>query len=97
MGPGPDDQGPLAQPSTVTGVLRSVAPADGQLFARLGGVIVLTGDELGGTSVSVRLANRRLPVTVTAPATSVTDSSVQVTLPSDPAAFSGRHWTAPRP
>lgn len=94
VGPGPADQGPLAQPSTVTGVLRSVAPADGQLFARLGDVIVLTGDELGGTSVSVRLANRRLPVTVTAPATSVTDSSVRVTLPSDPAAFPAGIWTA---
>lgn len=75
-------------------MLRSVAPADGQLFARLGDVIVLTGDELGGTSVSVRLANRRLPVTLTAPATSITDSSVRVTLPSDPAAFPAGIWTA---
>ena len=75
-------------------MLRSVAPADGQLSARLGGVIVLTGDELGGTSVSVRLANQRRAVTVTVPATSVTDSSVQVTLPSDPAAFPAGIWTA---
>ncbi len=91
---GPGGQGPLAQPSAAPSVLRSVGPADGQLSARLGGVIVLTGDELGGTSVSVRLTNQRRTVTVTVPATSAAGSSVKVTLPSDPAAFPAGIWTA---
>ena len=95
LGRGPGDQGPAAQTSAaVPGVLRSVAPADGQLSARLGGVIVLTGDQLGGTSVAVRLVNRRQAVAVTVPATDVTDSSVQVQLPNDPAGFPAGIWTA---
>lgn len=94
---GQGDQGPVAPPSAAApGVLRSVAPADGQLSARLGGVIVLTGDELSGTSVSVRLTNQRraAAVTVPVPPADVTDSSVQVNLPSDPAAFPAGIWTA---
>jgi hypothetical protein len=94
---GKGDQAPVAQPSAAApGVLRSVASADGQLSARLGGVIVLTGDHLSGTSVSARLTNQRRSVTVTVPvpAADVTDSSVQVRLPSDPAAFPAGIWTA---
>ena len=95
-GPGPGDQGPVAGSSTtVPGVLQSVAPADGQLSARLGGVIVLTGDQLGGTSVSALLTNQRrgLTVTVPVPAADVTDSSVQVKLPTSPATFPAGVWT----
>jgi len=91
---GPGDQGPTAQPTVAQGVLRSVAAADGQLSAQLGGVIVLTGDGLGGTSVWVQLANQLRAVSVTVQATSVTNSSVQVTLPADPAAFPAGVWTA---
>lgn len=92
---GPGDRGPAAQPSTAApGVLRSVAPADGQLSARLGGHIVLTGDELGGTSVRARLTNQRRAMTVTVPAVSATGSSVQVQLPGNPAAFPAGIWTA---
>lgn len=92
---GPGDQGPLAQTSlAVPGVLRSVAPADGQLSAQLGGVIVLTGDQLSGTSVQVQLANQRQAATATVTATDVTDSSVQVQLPDDPAGFPAGIWTA---
>jgi hypothetical protein len=94
---GQGDQGPAAQPSAaVPGVLRSVASADGQLSARLGGAIVLTGDQLSGTSVSALLTNQRRAVTVTVPvpANNVTASSVQVSLPSDPAAFPAGIWTA---
>jgi hypothetical protein len=91
---GPGDQGPTAPPVVAHGVLRSVAAADGQLSARLGGVIVLTGDGLGGTPVSVRLVNQLRAVSVTVPPTSVTNSSVQVTLPADPAAFPAGVWTA---
>lgn len=91
---GPDDRGPAARSSAaVPGALRSVAPADGQLSARLGGVIVLTGEGLAGTSVSVRLTNQRRAVTVPAPAGSVTASSAQVTLPGDPAGFPAGVWT----
>ncbi len=85
---GQGDQGPVAQPSAaVPAVLASVASADGQLSARLGGVLVLTGNHLSGTSVSARLTNQRRSVTVTVPvpAADVTDSSVQVRL---------RIWTA---
>jgi len=94
---GQGDQGPVAQPSAAApGVLRSVAPADGQLSARLGGVIVLTGDHLSGTSVSARLTNQRrsVAVTVSVPAAAATDSSLQVQLPGDPAAFPAGIWTA---
>lgn len=92
---GPGDRGPAAQPSAAApGVLRSVAPADGQLSARLGGVIVLTGDELGGTSVRARLTNQRRAMTVTVPAISATGSSVQVRLPGNPATFPAGIWTA---
>ena len=91
---GPGDLGPTAQPAVAPGVLRSVAPADQQLSARLGGAIVLTGDGLGGTSVSVQLVNQLRAVSVTVPATSVTNSSVQVTRPADPAAFPAGVWTA---
>jgi hypothetical protein len=93
---GPGDHGPMVQPSVAQGMLRSVAPADGQLFVRLGGVIVLTGARLAGTSVSIRLANQRraVSVTVTVPPADVTDGSVQVTLPSNPAAFPAGIWTA---
>jgi hypothetical protein len=92
---GASDRGPLAQTSlAVPGVLRSVAPADGQLSARLGGTIVLTGDQLGGTSVAVRLASQRQAASVTVPATYVTGSSVQVRLPNDPATFPAGIWTA---
>jgi hypothetical protein len=93
---GQGDQGPAASPtSAAPGVLRSVAPADGQLSARLGGVIVLTGDQLSGTSVSARLTNQRRAVTVTVPvaAADVTSSSIQITLPSGPAAFPAGLWT----
>lgn len=92
---GPGDRGPAAQPSAAApGVLRSVAPADGQLSARLGGVIVLTGDELGGTSVRARLTNQRRAMTVTVPAISATGSLVQVRLPGNPATFPAGIWTA---
>jgi hypothetical protein len=94
---GTGDWGPTAQTSTaVPGVLRSVAPADGQLSARLGGVILLTGDQLSGTSVAARLTNQRQAVTVTVqvPAANVTDSSVQVQLPNDPVKFPAGIWTA---
>ena len=91
---GPGDEGPAARSSAaVPGMLRSVAPADGQLSARLGGVIVLTGEGLTGTSVSVRLTNQRRAVTVAVPADSATASSAQVTLPSDPAGFPAGVWT----
>jgi len=94
---GQGDQGPAAQPSSAApAVLRSVASADGRLSARLGGALVLTGDQLSGTSVSARLTNQRRSVTVTVPvpAAEVTDSSVQVKLPSDPATFPAGIWTA---
>jgi Pvc16 N-terminal domain len=94
---GQGDRGPMAQPSAAPpGVLRSVAPADGQLAARLGGALVLTGDHLSGTSVSARLTNQRRSVTVTipVPAADATDSSLQVALPADPATFPAGIWTA---
>jgi Pvc16 N-terminal domain len=93
---GPGDQGPNAQPvAAAPGVLRSVAPADGQLSARLGGVLVLAGDQLSGTSVKALLTNQRrsLTVTVPVPAADVADSSVKVTLPGDPATFPAGIWT----
>jgi len=93
---GAGDRGPAAQPSTAApGVLLSVASADGQLSARLGGVIVLTGEGLGGTSVRVRLTNQRRAVTVTVTVTAdrATATSVQATLPADPAAFPAGIWT----
>jgi hypothetical protein len=91
---GAEDQGPLVQPLTVQGTLQSVIPPNGQLSARLGDTIVLTGDGLAGTSVSVRLINQRRAVAVAQPAASVTNSSVHVTLPSDPATFPAGTWTA---
>jgi len=91
---GPDDQGPTAQAQTAQGTLLSAAPADGQLAARLGGAIVLSGDTLAGTSVSVRLVNQPRAVTVTVSADSVTSHSVQATLPDDPATFPAGTWTA---
>lgn len=95
LGRGPGDRGPAAQPSAASpGVLLSVTPADGQLSARLGGVIVLTGDGLSGMSVQARLTNLRRAVTVTVPAISATASSVQVRLPASPAAFPAGIWTA---
>ena len=93
---GPGDQGPFAQPvAAAPGVLRSAAPADGQLAARLGGVLVLVGDQLSGTSVKAWLTNQRRSLTVTVPvsAADVTDSSVKVSLPSDPATFPAGIWT----
>lgn len=93
---GPGDRGPAALPTAAPpGVLRSVAPADGQLSARLGGVLVLTGDQLTGTSVAALLTNQRRAVTVTVPvpAADVTASSILVTLPGDPAAFPAGLWT----
>lgn len=91
---GPDDQGPTAQAQTAQGTLTSVAPADGQLSAQLGGVIVLAGDALAGTSVKVRLVNQRRGVATTVTADSATNSSVQATLPGDPATFPAGTWTA---
>lgn len=91
---GAEDQGPLVQPLTVQGTLQSVIPPDGQLSAQLGDTIVLTGDGLAGTSVSVRLVNQRRAVAVAQPAASVANSSVQVMLPSDPATFPAGTWTA---
>jgi hypothetical protein len=91
------DQGPLAQPSTAgPGVLLSVASADGQLSARLGGVIVLTGQGLAGTSVKARLTNQRraVTVTVTGRAITATASSIQVQLPGSAAAWPAGIWTA---
>lgn len=93
---GQGDQGPFAQPvAAAPGVLRSAAPADGQLSARLGGVLVLGGDQLSGTSVKARLTNQRrsLTVTVPVPAADVTDSSVKVSLPGNPATFPAGIWT----
>jgi Pvc16 N-terminal domain len=93
---GQGDQGPFAQPvAAAPGVLRSAAPADGQLSARLGGVLVLAGDQLSGTSVKAWLTNQRRSLTVTVPvsAADVTDSSVNVSLPSDPATFPAGIWT----
>jgi hypothetical protein len=94
---GQGDQGPFAQPvAGPPGVLRAVASADGQLSARLGGVIVLTGNHLGGTSVQALLTNQRRSLTVTlpVPAADVTDTAVRVSLPSDPATFPAGIWTA---
>jgi hypothetical protein len=93
---GQGDLGPFAQPVAVApGVLRSAAPADGQLSARLGGVLVLVGDQLSGTSVKARLTNQRrsLTVTVPVPTADVTDSSVKVSLPSNAATFPAGIWT----
>ena len=64
---GQGDQGPVVQTSAAPAVLRSVASADGQLSARLGGVLVLTGDHLSGTSVSAQLTNQRRSVTQSVP------------------------------
>lgn len=91
---GAQDQGPLVQPLAVQGTLQSVIPPNGQLSAQLGDTIVLTGDGLAGTSVSVRLLNQRRAVAVAQPAASVTNGSVHVTLPSDPAIFPAGTWTA---
>jgi Pvc16 N-terminal domain len=91
---GAEDQGPLVQPLTVQGTLQSVIPPKGQLSAQLGDTIVLTGDGLAGTSVSVRLINQRRAVAEAQPAANVTNSSVRVTLPSDPATFPAGTWTA---
>ena len=56
---------------------------------------MLAGNQLSGTSVKARLTNqpRSLTVTVTVPAGDVTDSSVKVTLPGDPATFPAGIWT----
>jgi len=91
---GQGDRGPLAQAQPAQGTLTSVAPAGGQLSARLGGVIVLAGDALAGTSVSVRLVNQRRGMATTVTADSATNSSVQATLPGDPAIFPAGTWTA---
>ena len=89
---GPGDQGPVVQGTPAVGVLRSVVSADGQLYPRLGGVILLGGEGLAGTSVAVRLTNQLLAITRTEPAASVTSSSVSVQLPHNPASFPAGMW-----
>jgi len=89
---GQGDRGPVVQGSPSVGVLRSVVSADGQLYPRLGGVILLGGEGLAGTSVKVRLTNQLLAITRTEPAASATSSSVSVQLPDKPADFPAGTW-----
>lgn len=91
---GAGDRGPTVQGSASVGVLRSVVSADGQLSPRLGGVIVLGGDGLAGTSVAVRLTNQLLGIGLTVSPAEATSSSISVQLPSDPMTFAAGMWLA---
>lgn len=94
LGRGSGDAGPTANASASVPVLRSVGSADGQLSARLGSTIVLTGQGLAGTAVSVVLANRQAGYSTTVAATSAGDTTIEAQLPDDPATVPAGIWTA---
>lgn len=91
---GQGDTGPIAQASPSVPVVRTVGPADGQIYARLGGTIVLTGEALSGDAVSVLFANQQAGYTTTVAAQSATDTTIEALLPFDPATVPAGIWTA---
>ena len=91
---GQGDTGPKVKASASVPVLNTVASADGQIYARLGGTIVLSGENLAGTSVSVLLANQRVGFSTEVPAASASDTAIEAQLPNDPNAVRAGIWTA---
>jgi hypothetical protein len=96
---GKGDKGVTSQPDVESPfpTLLGIGLPNGQLSARLGDALKLTGRHLTGTTVSVQLVNPRLDEPLTNPAavtiTNATDTEVDITLKNDPVLWAAGLFT----